>query len=71
VCTVQLRRKLLFEWCVKRGRGISAKVSDHITPLQGNRRLSIDTANYESVCKSCHDALIQMRKPPDIQTAYC
>jgi len=59
MCPVQLRRKSFCEWCVKWGRVISAKVVKHITPHRGNGPLFTFPANHESVCKSCHDGLIQ------------
>lgn len=45
----------LCEICGKEGRLTEATVVDHITPHRGEPVLFWDEANWQSLCKSCHD----------------
>lgn len=47
------------ERCMPRGETIKATVVNHRVPHKGDWRLFIDQSNHESVCKPCHDGLIQ------------
>lgn len=45
-------------WCVRckaRGRLVPATVVDHIKPHRGDARLFWDEANWQPLCKRCHD----------------
>lgn len=42
--------------CQASERSRAATVIDHITPHRGNRRLFWDEANWQPLCKQCHDA---------------
>lgn len=52
---VQLKKQPLCQACQRQGRTTAASVCDHIQPvrLDGN---FWDTANYQSLCRSCHQA---------------
>ena len=41
--------------CQKQGRLVKATVVDHIVPHRGDAKLFWDEANWQSLCKSCHD----------------
>lgn len=41
--------------CAKSDRYITATVVDHIQPHRGDQVLFWDTANWQSLCKPCHD----------------
>jgi 5-methylcytosine-specific restriction protein A len=46
-------------WCVEcslNGKSVLATVVDHIRPHRGDRRLFWDRANWQGLCKRCHDA---------------
>lgn len=40
----------------RRGELVQAEVVDHITPHRGDRRLFWDRANWQPLCKQCHDS---------------
>lgn len=42
--------------CLAEGRVTSATIVDHIIPHKGDRRLFWDEGNWQSLCKSHHDA---------------
>lgn len=46
----------LCEECAAIGRTTVATVVDHITPHRGNRERFWDIANWQSLCKTHHDA---------------
>ena len=41
--------------CGDRGFVIAAEVVDHVVPHKGNRDLFWDRANWQALCKPCHD----------------
>ncbi len=41
--------------CMEQGRVVRANVVDHIIPHRGDAKLFWDEANWQSLCKSCHD----------------
>jgi len=41
--------------CMEQGRLTRATVVDHIIPHRGDAKLFWDEANWQSLCKSCHD----------------
>jgi len=41
--------------CQKQGRLTKATVVDHIIPHRGDAKLFWDEANWQPLCKSCHD----------------
>lgn len=41
--------------CMRQGRYTKATVVDHITPHRGDPRLFWDEANWQPMCKACHD----------------
>lgn len=45
--------------CLQDGRYTIADTVNHIRPHRGNWSLFIDPENHESVCKQCHDTIIQ------------
>ncbi|KTS25525.1 hypothetical protein NS228_20425 [Methylobacterium indicum] len=55
----QLAREPLCERHKARGAVVPATVVNHRRPHRGDWALFIDPANHESVCKSCHDRVIQ------------
>lgn len=44
---------------MKRGQFVAATVVDHITPHKGDSALFWDKANWQSLCKRCHDSVKQ------------
>ena len=42
--------------CEKAGRLTCASVVDHIKPHKGDQRLFWDSANWQPLCKDCHDS---------------
>lgn len=38
------------------GRVVAATVVDHVVPHRGNPRLFWDRANWQALCKRCHDS---------------
>jgi 5-methylcytosine-specific restriction protein A len=55
----QLDKAPFCERHAMRGEVVEADTVNHRTPHRGDWRLFIDPANHESVCKACHDGLIQ------------
>lgn len=45
----------LCRMCEADGRLTAAEVVDHITPHRGDARLFWDRANWQPLCKRCHD----------------
>lgn len=41
--------------CLREGQIVAAEVVDHIIPHRGDERLRKDEANWQSLCKRCHD----------------
>lgn len=41
--------------CERKGRIVPATVVDHITPHKGDKQLFWDKANWQTLCKTCHD----------------
>lgn len=54
--TTYLRHHPLCAECDCHGRVVPATVVDHVIPHKGNQQLFWDTSNWQSLCKSCHDA---------------
>jgi 5-methylcytosine-specific restriction protein A len=52
-----LRAHPLCCYCERQGRWIPASVVDHIKPHQGDDRLFWDEANWQPLCKPCHDTV--------------
>lgn len=52
---VFLRSHPLCEECKKNGRFVQATVVDHIVPHRGDMNLFWDRANWQALCKPCHD----------------
>lgn len=55
----QLAEQPLCERHLRKGQLRAATVVNHRKPHQGDRSLFRDPDNLESVCKECHDGLIQ------------
>jgi 5-methylcytosine-specific restriction protein A len=51
-----LRKHPLCAACMKDGKAVPATVVDHIRPHKGDKALFWDRANWQSLCKRCHDA---------------
>jgi 5-methylcytosine-specific restriction enzyme A len=45
--------------CERQGRITEATVVDHITPHKGDQSLFWDSANWQPLCKLCHDSVKQ------------
>jgi 5-methylcytosine-specific restriction endonuclease McrA len=45
--------------CHREGRIAAANVVHHVKPHRGDWRLFADPANWESLCKKCHDSAEQ------------
>jgi len=50
-----LRAHPLCAECRRQGRYTQAEVVDHIVPHRGNRELFWNRANWQPLCKHCHD----------------
>lgn len=50
-----LRRCPLCVHCTEQARTTPATVVDHIVPHKGDSMLFWDTANWQALCKPCHD----------------
>ena len=59
---VQLDKNPLCERCVNNGKYVEATVVNHKIPHKGEWKLFNDPENLESVCKHCHDAVIQFEE---------
>ena len=55
----QLAKQPLCEECLRHKRVVPATVVNHGTPHKGDWRRFIDPQNHQSVCKPCHDGVIQ------------
>lgn len=42
--------------CEREGRDVEAKVVDHVVPHKGDQDLFWDEANWQALCKPCHDS---------------
>lgn len=54
-----LGRNPLCSICQTAGRITPASIVDHIVPHRGDQSLFWDTANWQSLCKPCHDSIKQ------------
>lgn len=57
------RDEFLCQQCLRMGRETLLSISSpvhHKTPHKGDRKLFFDMENLESVCKCCHDTIMQM-----------
>lgn len=54
-----LSKHPLCEYCRRRGLVAAAAVVDHKIPHKGDERLFFDPANWQSLCKTCHDQVKQ------------
>ncbi|WP_288659528.1 MULTISPECIES: HNH endonuclease [Pseudomonas] len=52
-----LREHPLCVYCERLGRVTAASVVDHKTPHRGDMTLFWDRANWQSLCKPCHDSV--------------
>ena len=50
-----LKQHPLCAFCQAEGKIVPATVVDHIIPHRGDQRLFWDQANWEPLCKECHD----------------
>lgn len=60
----QARQRYLFDnplcvYCQREGHVSAASVVDHITPHRGDQVLFWDQANWQPLCKPCHDRIKQ------------
>lgn len=51
-----LRAHPLCAFCLKAGRVVQAQVVDHIQAHKGDPALFWNSANWQSLCKRCHDS---------------
>lgn len=51
-----LRAHPLCKMCADLGKIVEATVVDHVVPHRGDMKLFWDRANWQSLCKICHDA---------------
>src|SRR5262245_24385115 len=54
----QLERQPLCARCLQENRIVPASIAHHTIPHRGNWKIFI-SARLESLCKSCHDGIIQ------------
>ena len=54
-----LLRHPLCRYCERQGRVTPATVVDHIKPHNGDQALFWDSANWQPLCKACHDSVKQ------------
>lgn len=52
---VYLREHPLCVECKRNGRLTPATVVDHVEPHQGDKHRFWDKANWQALCKRCHD----------------
>ncbi len=50
-----LRENPLCAECLRHGKYTQATVVDHVVPHRGNQELFRDSANWQPLCKPCHD----------------
>jgi len=68
---VFLRRNPLCMTCKDNGIIVPATVVDHREPHQGNQTLFWNEANWQAMCKSCHDTKTNMEIRERKRNAYC
>jgi 5-methylcytosine-specific restriction protein A len=51
-----LKRNPLCSFCEQENKIVAASVVDHIKPHLGDQALFWDTANWQPLCKPCHDS---------------
>lgn len=51
-----LKKHPLCAWCEKTGRVEPAMIVDHIKPHRGDMKVFWDKANWQPLCKHCHDS---------------
>lgn len=54
-----LRDNPLCVYCARQGRTAAANIVDHIIAHRGDKDLFWDQANWQSLCKPCHDSVKQ------------
>ncbi len=54
-----LQEQPLCRYCAEQGRITPATVVDHIIPHKNNHDLFWDKANWQPLCKFCHDSVKQ------------
>lgn len=54
-----LKEHPLCVYCEKNGRTTAARIVDHVVPHRGDMVLFWDQANWQSLCKPCHDSVKQ------------
>ena len=54
-----LKANPLCAYCQKQGRIEPATVVDHVKPHKGDQALFWDKANWQPLCKHCHDSAKQ------------
>ncbi|MCE5979070.1 HNH endonuclease [Pseudomonas sp. JR33AA] len=54
-----LRDNPLCVYCARQGRTAAASVVDHIVAHRGDKDLFWNQANWQSLCKPCHDSVKQ------------
>lgn len=54
-----LRDNPLCVYCARAGRTSAANIVDHIVAHRGDKDLFWDQANWQSLCKTCHDSVKQ------------
>lgn len=54
-----LKAHPLCVYCERQGRVSAATVVDHVVPHKGDQMLFWDTSNWQSLCKTHHDATKQ------------
>lgn len=60
-----LQQYPLCVYCSRLGYITAASVVDHIIPHRGNQILFWDVANWQSLCKPCHDSIKQREEHGD------
>ena len=54
--TLYLAHHPLCVMCHAEGRIVAATVVDHVVPHEGDHELFWDRANWQALCKRCHDS---------------
>ena len=65
-----LKTNPLCAYCQKQGRVEPATAVDHIKPHKGDRALFLDKANWQPLCKQCHDSVKQRKEHGRPVVAY-
>ena len=65
-----LKANPLCAYCQKQGRVEPATVVDHIKPHKGDQTLFWDKANWQPLCKQCHDSVKQREERGRPVVAY-